>query len=169
VLAPVDTPTTLWHGGVPDLKPGDMIVPAPRQPVDNCPMCQAMERGESVMVRHQGQTHFVDGPREITDGVYVTSDRFYASHYASRFGRGDLYRVEPVGQIIAQQVEAGGFPVWVVPQARVVSVVQRMIVWTDKERRRFIRLTADRPMTPFEVDRELRRIRAAAAAAMRQG
>ena len=32
--------------------------------------------------------------------MYATTDRLYAKHYASLWGRGDLYRVEPVGELL---------------------------------------------------------------------
>lgn len=37
---------TYFHGGIPGLKPGDLITPHAPNIVDNCPICAAKARGE---------------------------------------------------------------------------------------------------------------------------
>lgn len=59
---------TLWHGGVPDLRPGDLIKPGhQRAVVDGCPYCAARAAGGA----YQG----IDGPSQRHNRVYATSNR----------------------------------------------------------------------------------------------
>jgi hypothetical protein len=124
-------PTRLWHGGVPDLRPGDLIQPGhDRRLHDGCPWCDARQRGQ---VGPGG----IDGPSQRADQVYVTSERLYAKWYASLWGRGDLYRVEPVGELTASTEDS--WPSWTTPTARVLAVVDRAVLLTNTERRRILR------------------------------
>lgn len=119
-----------WHGGVPGLKPGDLVVPGhERRAHDGCPWCEARAAGAAG-------PGGIDGPsREV--GVYVTRHRLYAKHYASLWGLGDLYRVEPVGDV-TRSVE-DSFETVVCSAARVVAVADRAVRLTWKERRRLAR------------------------------
>lgn len=84
------TTPRLFHGGVPDLRPGDLIEPGhDRLQHDGCPWCEARANGEAYLG--------LDGPALHDDRVYATTNRVYAKMHASLWGRGDLYRVEPVG------------------------------------------------------------------------
>lgn len=90
-------------------------------------MCAARERGESPRL----------DPRARPDRVYMTRHRGYARHYASLWGRGDLYRVEPVGPLersLEDTIES-----WMAPGARVLAVVERAILLTWKDRRKLFR------------------------------
>lgn len=122
----------LWHGGVPDLRPGDQIRPGQSRPAHpGCPWCEARERGEA-------------GPGGIdplafrTDRVYLTPIREYARHYASLYGRGDLYRVEPDGEV--ERSTEDTIETWLAPAAIVTAVVERAVLLTMSQRRRLGRI-----------------------------
>ena len=120
------TELSLFHGGVGGLKPGDVILPdqAGRRLRDDCPVCRAHAAGEDHPLDH------------ITPGgwVYATEDRPYARYYASRAGRGSLYRVTMTDP--ERSTEDVHFPTWRAPQATVTSVLDVLIELTHKERRR---------------------------------
>ncbi|MBF6368394.1 hypothetical protein IU469_22110 [Nocardia puris] len=136
----------LFHGGVPGLRVGDLLEPGhDRRQHDGCPWCEARARGDA----HLG----MDGPSQQV-GVYVTSHRLYARHYASLWGRGDLYRVEPVGEVARSSEDS--FETFVVPAARVVAVLDRAVLLTMSERRRLQRewAAADAAREPSTVPSE---------------
>jgi hypothetical protein len=122
-----------FHGGVPGLKPGDLITPSPPHVVDGCKVCEARAKGLTAMVGGQP----VDPPTGRPDRVYITSDRDYGRFYASRYWYGDLYTVEPVGEIEASTEDP--FPTWCVPAARVISVYTRAVQLTPGQRRSLLR------------------------------
>ena len=74
--------SVLYHSGVPDLKPGDIIEPGhSRDNYDDCPICRARrEKGVSAI---EGTGH--------PEQVYCTRYRDYAALYASIYGKGDVY------------------------------------------------------------------------------
>lgn len=124
----------LWHGGVPDLRPGDLIESGnDRRHHDGCPFCearQAQKRGEGVPV--------IDGLAEHPGRVYLTPIREYARYHASLWGRGDLYRVEPVGEPIRSTEDT--VESYLAPAARVISVPERAVLLTMSQRRRMMRI-----------------------------
>jgi hypothetical protein len=122
-----------WHGGVPGLKVGDLVVPHPPAVIDGCPICTARARGENYT---DGQGRVIDPATGRPDRVYITTDRDYARFYASKVWLGDLYTVEPVGQLEASTEDP--FPTWVCASARVVSVYTRAVRLTDRQRRALI-------------------------------
>ncbi|MCZ1001132.1 hypothetical protein O1M63_28760 [Streptomyces mirabilis] len=122
-----------FHGGVPGLNPGDLIAPSPPHVVDGCKVCEARAQGLTAMVGGKA----VDPPTGRPDRVYITSDRDYARFYASRYWYGDLYTVEPVGELEASTEDP--FPTWCVPAARVVSVYTRAVQLTRSQRRSLLR------------------------------
>lgn len=71
----------LYHGGIPGLRPGDLIETHPPAVVDGCPICEARAAGRDYEVPGLG---IVDPATQHPDRVYVTTDREYARHYASR-------------------------------------------------------------------------------------
>jgi len=121
----------LWHGGIPDLKPGDLITPHPPNIVDGCAICAAKARGEQPHL--PGIPGVVDPLTERPDRVYITPDREYARFYASKYPTGDLYVVEPVGDMETSTEDP--FPTIVVPAARVITVYSRAIRLTTGQRR----------------------------------
>ena len=117
--------TRLWHGGIPGLRVGDVLTGGQqRKHHDGCAFCEARAKGESL--------GGIDPPSKL-QGVYVTSDKEYARHYASLWGYGDLYVVEPLGELVPSKEDH--FLSWVVSSARVVSVYQRAVLLTWTKRR----------------------------------
>jgi hypothetical protein len=120
----------LYHGGVPGLSIGDAIEPGfERRSHPGCPWCEARARGESY--------NGIDGPSAHTDMVYASFDRLYAKHYASLWGRGDLYRVEAVGPVLPS-LEDSMLSVCT-PALRVAAILDRAVLLTPTERRRLQR------------------------------
>jgi hypothetical protein len=119
----------VYHGGVPGLKPGELLVPGhARKHHDGCKWCEARAKGEA----YEG----MDGPSQ-QEAVYMTPERLYAKYHASLYGYGDLYRVEPVGEFHFSTEDS--WPTIYAPQARIVSVYDRAVRLTDTERRRLTR------------------------------
>ena len=128
----MSTDPRLWHGGVPGLRVGDVLTGGQtRRTHEGCPLCEARSAGHAVAI--QGQP--VDGPSFNPDRVYVTEDRDYARFYASLWGRGDLYRVEPVDPEDLKPSEEDHFPSWTTAAARVVAVYDRAVLLTWSQRR----------------------------------
>lgn len=126
----------LWHGGVPDLRPGDLIVPGrERRHHDGCPFCEA-RRAQAA----GGDVPVIDGLAERRHQVYLTPSREYARHYASLWGRGDLYRVEPVGDVVRSTEDT--IETWTAPAARVLSAPERAVLMTPGQRRALDRIWA---------------------------
>jgi hypothetical protein len=124
-----------WHGGVPDLKPGDPITPGQqRKHHDGCPYCEARAQQASG---GGGAPPAIDPLPMHPDMVYATTHRLYAKHYASLYGRGDLYRVEPSGP--ATRSAEDSIPTWMAPAWTVIAVVDRAVLLTWGERRRLYR------------------------------
>lgn len=126
--------TRYFHGGIPGLKPGDLITPHAPNVVDGCAICAAKAAGQQPVLEGLG---VVDPITERPDRVYITSDREYARFYASKYPRGDLYSVEPVGDL--EPSTEDHFPSWTVPTARVRSVYDRYVLLTGKQRRSLLR------------------------------
>jgi hypothetical protein len=140
--------TRYFHGGIPDLKPGQLVTPHPPRVIDNCPICVARAAGENPIVDGLG---VVDPATQRPDRVYITTDREYARFYASKYWRGDLYVVEPVGELEPSTEDR--FPSWTCEAARVKTVYDRCVLLTDKQRRALYRrwtaadLAAGQPAT----------------------
>jgi hypothetical protein len=100
----------LYHGGVPGLVPGQMLEPPA---LTGAPSCS-----------DHGRTHC------RSDRVFVTSDPEEAAVYAalaSRGGRGDVYEVEPCGELEPEAPGKTGAGSYAVPAATVTAVVRRAI------------------------------------------
>ena len=125
----------LYHGGVRDLKRGDVILPnmAEHRYVEGCPHCEAQrlaDRGEEVDLPCD--------PPTPPDWVYATTHRLYARYYASRAVEGDLYKVDL--RIDVERSTEDQFPTGRGREAVVVRVIERRITLTMKERRHLYRL-----------------------------
>lgn len=138
------TMSTRWfHGGAPGIKPGQLITPQPHDPGwkrDDCPTCES-----GVDDSH------------APDRVFVTSSREYARMYASRYGKGDLYVVEPLGVMEPSDNDRFMAPSWSCERARVVSVYDRAVVMTRQQRWRLFRDAGKRQhpnMTTADLRRE---------------
>lgn len=122
------------------MRPGDLLVPGhKRKAHDGCPWCEAREAGGGYLG--------IDPPAALA-AVYFTPVRLYAKFHASLYGRGDLYRVEPVGKLALSLEDT--VETWTAPAARVVSVYDRAVLLTVTERRKLDKLWA-------EADREWKR------------
>jgi hypothetical protein len=146
-----------FHGGVPGMHPGDLLVPSPPHVFDGCPICRARAAGRVFTVGdyrawltepewRRADPAVIAEIREVLDGVpdeapidapsaeqavYLTSSELYATWYAARSG-GDLYRVKPLGRLTPSHEDH--FDSFTVPRARVLQVVRRAVVLTDHER-----------------------------------
>ena len=118
----------LFHGGIPGLNAGDLILPGSPHFVDGCKVCDAHKAGMS---------HELEPVTQHADRVYVTTDREYARFYASKYPKGDLYSVEPVGDLAVSDEDR--FPTWTAPSARVIGVYDRYVQLTWKQRRTLLR------------------------------
>lgn len=115
----------LWHGGVPFLRPGGLLEGGhTRHLHPDCPICQARAAGDSPEL---------DPLSGRPDLLYVTTSRAYARHYASLWGRGDLYRVEPIDEPVRSSEDT--IETWTCRQARVVACVERAVQLTMTQRR----------------------------------
>lgn len=112
-----------FHGGKPGLRPGEYVVPSPPHYVDGCAICEAKKQGRDVPY---------DPANHRPDQVFVTIDREYARFYASKLPRGDLYVVDPEGELVESSEDH--FPTWSCPRARVVSVFARFVVLNPRQR-----------------------------------
>jgi hypothetical protein len=146
----------LYHGGIAGLKVGDVLRPSPPHIEDGCPVCRARAEGRTFIVgefrawlRPLGEAarsalQAVEGvpdsapmdPPSAAKAVYITSDLSYARWYAAR-SRGDLYRVEPVGEMTRSAEDH--FPSWTVPRARVIEVIERHVRLVRRDRRQLMR------------------------------
>lgn len=120
----------LFHGGVPGLRPGDLIEPRSAGDtghlVDGCPTCEARRAGRQL-----------DTDPNDPRWVYVTTDRQYARVYAAGYPRGALYRVEAVGDLTPTDDDP--VPSWSAPAARVVAVLDPLVIIKAAEVRRLLR------------------------------
>ena len=110
--------TAYYHGGIGGLRPGAMLVPSPPHVTDGCPICVARAAGRVCTVAEYRLWLEAFGERAVPvlrslsdakpsdpidppsgrQALYITTDLRYARWYAAR-SEGDLYRVEPVGEI----------------------------------------------------------------------
>ena len=121
--------SVLYHGGAPDLQPGDSIEPGhSRDNYDDCPICRARrEKGADAI---EGTGH--------PEQVYCTRYRDYAALYASMYGKGDVYQVRPVGELEASDEDFDGC--YRCDRLVIVRAVERHVTLTPKRRRKVIRL-----------------------------
>lgn len=113
-------PPRYWHGGAPGLRVGDLITPRAGGDmghlVDGCPTCEARRTA----------TPDADDDNDPAF-VYVTTNREYARIYAAGYPRGDIYRVEPIGELYETTGRRDPVPSWAVPEARVTAVYDRAV------------------------------------------
>lgn len=120
----------LFHGGVPGLRPGDILEPGHhRKTLDGCPWCAARTAGTAG-------PGGIDPP-SAHEAVYMTPHRLYALHHASLWGRGDLYQVEPIGELVRSTEDT--IETWCAPIVVVLVALDRAVTLTMSERRRLTR------------------------------
>lgn len=125
---------TYFHGGIPGLKPGQLITPHEPNVVDGCRVCAMKAAGQQPRVPGLG---VVDPLTARPDRIYITTDREYARFYASKYPRGDLYTVEPVGDM--EPSTEDHFPSWTCEAARVRHIYDRYVQLTPGQRRSLLR------------------------------
>ncbi len=115
----------LFHGGVPGLKVGSVIIPgmAEHRYVEGCAHCEAQRRGSSV-----------GDPATPEGWVYACADLPYARYYASRAVYGSLYRVRLEGDVEPSVEDPSIFHAYRARSAVVVQVLENRILLTMKER-----------------------------------
>ena len=129
----------LWHGGVPDLGVGGLLIPGhKRKAHDGCAFCAARSKGMAVMAPDGSG---IDPPSAHQDRIYLTSDREYARFHASLWGRGDLYQVEAVGEV--QPSTEDPFPSFVAASAIVRVVYARAVLLSWSQRNQLNRRWAE--------------------------
>jgi hypothetical protein len=121
-----------WHGGNAGLRPGDLVQPGHTRTVPDCPICQARANGHTLTLNG----HAIDPATGRPDRVYLTTDREYARFYASMALLGDLYRVEPIGDLEPSTEDP--FNTWMAPAARITAVYDRAVRLTTAQRRRLL-------------------------------
>jgi rifampin ADP-ribosylating transferase len=98
----------LYHGGVPGLIPGEKLLPPLLTDASSCAD--------------------YDGEHCRADRVYVTTDAEEAAMYAALTapgGRGDVYEVEPIGELELDPAAAPETSSYATPAATVVRVIRR--------------------------------------------
>lgn len=73
-----------YHGGVPGLKKGDILLPP-------------SETGKSTILQYAKE--FDPNGDQRADRVYITTDKQSADLYAMVYPKGDTYKVAPIGDI----------------------------------------------------------------------
>lgn len=146
-----------YHGGIRNLNPGDLLVPSPPHVTDGCLLCVARAEGRTVTVGEyrrwlmqfgdqalpvlKALAGEMDGapmdPPSARDAVYLTASLEYATWHAARSGHGDVYEVDPIGEI--RESAEDNFPTVTAPKARVLRVVRRRVFLTRPERRQLMR------------------------------
>lgn len=158
----------LYHGGAPGLKPGDIIDGGHSRDDlhDDCPICRRRREQGAELPSPAGTAH--------PDMAYCTTSRLYARLYASVYGRGDVYQVEPLGPLTPTTDEGDPEGSYRCPRLRVKRITDVHVTLTPKERRRIARQSPDptnplpRHATPEMLDRWLAREIANAERTMRQ-
>ena len=123
-----------FHGGVPGLRKGDLLQGGHERRIhDGCPYCAARSDKAGNIISPNVTSSMIDPPSAQPHRVYVTTDRGYARHYASLWGRGDLYRVELLGAV--ELSEEDSFETYIADGARITSVLERAVLLTNSQRR----------------------------------
>src|SRR6478609_7808015 len=118
----------LFHGGVPDLRVGDVIAPGHPRGHEKCPWCEARAAAAGLDM---------DGPPHHLLRIYATSHRLYAKQCASLLGYGDLYRVTTDGDV--KPCDEYSFDTVVAERLIVAAVLDRAVLLTASEQRRLTR------------------------------
>src|SRR5690242_20425119 len=100
-----------FHGGVRDLKPGDLLLPP-------------SETGCSTLLKY-AEKHSESTQR--ADRVYLTNDPKFAGLFASVYPYGDVYEAEPVGEWWTDSDALVPGIAIECERARVVAVVKRRV------------------------------------------
>ncbi len=110
-----------FHGGKPGQHAGAMLVAHVPETRDSCPVCQLKRKGRDEYAR----------------ALHFTTDREYGRVFAHGYPRGDLYSVQPVGEVM--MLNDHPFPVAICHSALIRSVAERYVQLDAGERRRLAR------------------------------
>lgn len=130
-----DLEVELWHGGAPNLKPGDLLLP---------PSITGFEATSRAITDAEN----LPNPNYRTDRVYATLDRNLAEGFAaywtrepSRPGGGWLYRVEIEDSAIEDDEDFASSTgtYFQAPSARILEVERKGVPWTQKRAATFQR------------------------------
>jgi hypothetical protein len=116
-----DEAVILYHGGAPGFGVGESVVPHDTKRLDGCSICEAGGDGN-----------------HLPDRVFASALRLYAKYYASKWGRGWLYIVEPEGAMTRSEVDP--FGTYHAASFRVIKICERGVELTMSERRHLYRL-----------------------------
>jgi hypothetical protein len=118
-----------FHGGIPGLKPGALILPPDTTGTSHRLSAIAAE---------------MDAPAHATrtDVVYVTTDRDVARAYAALYPDGALYLVEPEGGPEPDPDCTTPGLSWQCPAARITTVVDPAVLARTRPVGRWLRLLA---------------------------
>ncbi len=116
-----------WHGGVPGLKPGDVLVPPEVS-------------GVSDALSEYREMFGVDPALLRRDRVYVATDRQVARAYAAFRPSGSLYEVRPEGVLEPDPDCSVDGLSWQCERAVVVSVVDPLVWFRGRPLRHWMRL-----------------------------
>lgn len=109
-----------WHGGVPGLQRGDLLLPA---------TVTATDKAHTV---HYA-TACADPSHMRADRVHLTTDRAAAKAYAASYPDGALYVAEPLGDTEADP-DAPNVSIRC-ERARVVAVYDPCVRWAERGER----------------------------------
>lgn len=127
---------TWFHGGIPGFKAGDVLDAVPyRNRRASCGWCSA----HANVLLSTGEAPGYGADEVCAHALYVTSSRLYAKARAAMWGYGDVYRVEPVGDLV-QKTDPDLCLEWDVPAARVLAVYDRVVRLSRSEVNRLRRL-----------------------------
>lgn len=116
-----------FHGGIPDLRPGDLILPPDKTGTD-----------------HRLSAYITDADRaphaRRTDVVYLTAARNVARVFAALYPDGALYQVEPCGPVEPDPDCLTPEASWQCAAARVVAVVDAVVLFRDRPVEAWLRM-----------------------------
>ncbi|MFE9448351.1 hypothetical protein [Streptomyces sp. NPDC006739] len=114
-----------FHGGISGLKPGDLILP---------PAATGTTRTLAEYSEQLGAAHV------RRDRVYLTTGRDVAKVYAAFYPDGSLYEVEPDGDLTSDPDCAVAGVSFECPAARVLRVVNPVVLLRDRTVDAWVRL-----------------------------
>lgn len=127
-----------FHGGIPDLEPGDLVLP----PATTGTTRTLAEYSEQL----------ADSGHVRRDRVYVTTGRDIARVYAAFYPDGALYEVTPEGDLEADPDCAVPGVSFECPAARVLRVIDPAVLLRDRTVDAWIRLLNRATDTAGQVD-----------------
>jgi hypothetical protein len=116
-----------FHGGIPDLKPGDRLLPPDQTGTEHRLSTYAAQLG--------GPAHTLR-----TDVVYLTTERQVACGYAAFYPDGALYQVDPGPPVEPDPDCLVPGVSWQAPSAVVVAVIDPVVLFRSRTPTRWLRM-----------------------------